>query len=83
MIRRDQVAFPEFKGPAPHRRLVSDGTQDETAVGFEVVILKEDLSALVAGNPFASGIRFTRGRLRREHALRIAARVVCDRPPKQ
>ena len=46
MIGRNQIAFPEFERPTPHRRLVSDGSHNEPAIGFEIIVLKEFLPAL-------------------------------------
>ena len=41
MIRRNQIAFPEFKCPALQRRLIGDRPEDEAAIGLEIVVLKK------------------------------------------
>ena len=46
LIRGNQIAFPEFEGPLSHRRLVGNRAHDKAAIGLQIIIFKEDLSAL-------------------------------------
>src|SRR5207253_3239169 len=46
LLRRNQIAFPEFKGPTAHRGLISDRAQNETAIRLEVIVLEKLLSSL-------------------------------------
>ena len=46
MDRRNQIAFPEFKCPAPHRSLKSDRAENKTPVRLEIIVFKELLATL-------------------------------------
>ena len=44
MDGRNQIAFPEFKRPAPHRSLKSDRAENKTPVRLEIIVFKELLT---------------------------------------
>src|SRR5437660_10673694 len=46
LIAWNQIAFPEFKGPVPNRRLVGDRAHDKTAIRLEVIVLEKFLATL-------------------------------------
>ena len=46
MIGGNQITFPKFKRPTSDRRLISDSPENESPVGFQIIILEKHLTAL-------------------------------------